>query len=101
MGTAIKIFSVIGRSVELIAAVICAGILGRFVYILDIARVSDIRKIEYALAVSGIAIFFSLILLPPFPYQFWAFPFDLCMFVMWMVSFGLLDNVGVATSPKF
>jgi hypothetical protein len=98
MGAAIKVLAVLGRFVQFISGVICAGILGRYVYLLDVADLSVNSKLEYALAISGIAITFSLLLIAPFAYQFWAFPFDFAMFVMWMVSFGLLDDVRLSLS---
>jgi hypothetical protein len=48
---------------------------------------------DYVIATASIGIVGSLALGPPFKYSFWAFPFDLAMFVMWMVAFGLMIDV--------
>ncbi|RVX66735.1 hypothetical protein B0A52_08928 [Exophiala mesophila] len=92
MGTASKIISVILRVGELVCASIVTGILGYYLSILDDADVPDDGRIVYAVAIGGISIFFSLVLMPPLRYSFWAFPLDLALFICWMVAFGLLCN---------
>lgn len=93
MGTASKVVSVILRVSELICASIVTGILGHYLSILDDADIPDDNRIVYAVAIGGISIFFSLVLMPPLRYSFWAFPLDLALFICWMVAFGLLVNV--------
>ena len=97
MGTASKVISVIFRSGELICASIVTGILGYYLSILDDANASYNTRIVYAVAIGGISIFFSLALMPPMAYSFWAFPLDIALFICWMVAFGLLCNVSLRT----
>ena len=92
MGTASKATSLIFRVGELICAAIITGILGYYLNILDDANVYNSR-IVYAISTGGISIFFSLVLMPPLNYSFFAFLLDFAIFVMWMVAFGLLINV--------
>lgn len=93
MGAASKAFNVGLRIWELICAAIVTGIVGEYVHYTTDAHAHNDSKIIYTLALGGISILFSLILLPPFKHAFWAFPFDLALFIMWMVSFGLLEGV--------
>jgi hypothetical protein len=93
MGTASKVTSVILRILELISAVIVTAILGRYLYFLDLANVGAGSRIIYSEVIAGMSIFFSLILIPPVKYSFYAFPLDFVLFVCWMVAFGLLANV--------
>src|SRR5205809_7897954 len=93
MGVGSKVTSVILRIMEFISAVIVAAILGRYLYFLDIANVGASSRIIYAVVIAGLSIFFSLILIPPLKYSFYAFPLDFALFVCWMVAFGLLANV--------
>lgn len=81
----------------LVSSVIVAGLLGRFVAHLRQLGSNGGSKVIYTLALSGISIFFALIFLVPLKLQFWAFPFDFAMFVMWIVAFGLLTNVRLLT----
>jgi len=97
MGTASQALSVVFRVGELICAAIVAGILGRYLDIIDQANVGANGRIVYTVVIAGISIFFSLVLLPPLKYSFWACPFDFAMFVCWMVAFGLLINVSFAS----
>lgn len=86
----------------LTSSVIVAGLLGRFVRHLHNIGFGGGSKVIYALSLSGISIFFSLLLLMPFKFTFWSFPFDLAMFVMWIVAFALLTNVrSVSLGPWF
>jgi hypothetical protein len=93
MGTASKVVSVAFRIGELICACIVLGIISRFLYLLDLANAHVESKIIYAEVIAGISVAASIILLPPFLYSFWAFPFDCAIFICWMVAFGLLNNV--------
>jgi hypothetical protein len=95
MGEASKVASVCLRIGELICASVVAGILGHYLYLLDQADDNLNDRIVYTVAMAGISIAFSIILMPPFKYSFWAFPLDFALFICWMVAFGLL----VAVSP--
>lgn len=93
MGTASKVTSVCLRIGELICASVVAGILGHYLYLLDQANANANDRIVYTVALAGISIAFSIILMPPFKYAFWAFPLDYALFIMWIVAFGLLVDV--------
>lgn len=93
MGTASKVTSVCLRIGELICASIVAGILGHYLYLLDQANADANNRIVYAVAIAGISITFSIILILPFKYSFLAFPLDYALFICWMVAFGLLVAV--------
>jgi len=95
MGTASKVASFCLRVGELICAAIVAGILSRYLYLLDQADVDANNRIIYTVAIAGISIFFAIVLAPPLQYSFWAFPLDFALFVCWMVAFGLLINVSL------
>jgi hypothetical protein len=93
MGSASRFVSVVFRIMELISAAIVAGILGTFLHYISDAGVGQNGRIVYTIVIAGISIFFSLVLVPPLRYSFFAFPFDFAMFACWMVAFGLLINV--------
>jgi len=88
-----KITSVIFRICELFCAAIVVGILGRYLYLLDIANAGHSDRIVYGISVGSIALLFSIILMIPARYSFLAFPFDIIMFIMWMVAFGLMEDL--------
>jgi len=93
MGTASKILSVAFRVWELICSAIVLGIMSRFIWAIRQSPLhSPNSRIVYAETVAALGIFFSLILILPMAYSFYAFPLDLSMFIMWMVSFSLLAN---------
>jgi hypothetical protein len=94
MGTASKAFNVCLRIWELICAAVVTGVVGEYVHYTTDGHAHNNSKIIYTLALGGISILFSLILLPPYKHAFWAFPLDLALFIMWMTSFGLLLGVG-------
>jgi hypothetical protein len=77
---------------ELICACVVVGLIGTYLSYLGKAHVTSARM-DYVIATASLGIVGSLALGPPFKYSFWAFPFDLAMFVMWMVAFGLLIDV--------
>jgi hypothetical protein len=93
MAIASKIISAASRFLALASSAIVAGLLGRFVHHLHSMGFSGGSRVIYALALSGISIFFALLLLIPFKFTFWSFPLDIAMFIMWIVAFGLLTNV--------
>jgi hypothetical protein len=96
MGTASKTLSVLFRVGELICAAIVVGILGEFLYYLNIANVGANARLVYTEVIAGISIALSIILMPPFMYSFWAFPLDLILFMMWIVAFAILANVSTS-----
>ena len=100
MGTTSKAVSVIFRIGELICAAIVVGILGRYLDLVYDASASANGRIIYTIVIGGISIFFSLILMPPLKYSFWAFGLDFALFICWMVAFGLLINVSISPSPR-
>ena len=81
-------------------AAIVVGIVGEYVNYIDAGHGYDDPKIIYTLALGSLSILFSLLLTPPFMYAFWAFPLDLIFFFMWMVSFGLLEDVSPPRREK-
>lgn len=78
---------------QLISAAIVAGLLGHYLHNLHEGGGFNSRRVIYAISIAGIAIFFSLLFMLPLKYQFFAFPLDLIMFVLWMIAFGLLISV--------
>jgi hypothetical protein len=84
---------------QLISAAIVAGLLGRYLHNLHEGGGFNSRRVIYAISIAGIAIFFSLLFMLPLKYQFYAFPFDFIMFILWMIAFGLLINVSLLLYP--
>jgi len=93
MKTAIKVTSVILRISELICASIVVGILGRYMYLLHLASAGHGSRIVYSLSLGSISLFFSLIFVIPLKFTFFAFLLDLALFIMWMVAFGLMEDL--------
>lgn len=101
-GTGSRVAAVTFRVLELVFATIVVAILGRFLYFINQANADANSRLVYAEVLAALSMAFSIVLMPPFAYQFWAFPLDFAMFVMWIVAFGLLDNVsGIALPPFF
>ncbi|KFZ11852.1 hypothetical protein V502_07372 [Pseudogymnoascus sp. VKM F-4520 (FW-2644)] len=92
--TGSRVASVLFRFMQLVSASIVAGLLGHYLNNLHDGGGSRNSRVVYAISIAGISIFFSLIFMLPLKYQFYAFPLDLIMFIMWMVAFGLLVNLG-------
>jgi len=87
-----RLISIVLRSLELLSAVIVAGIIG---HELDIADDNDYfppKRYIYTEVVAGIAILFSLLMLIPFTWAINAFAFDFVMFILWIIAFGLLSD---------
>lgn len=93
MGTSSKIASVIFRLGELVCAAIVLGIIGRFLYVVNLGNGSVNGKLVYAEVIAALSIAFAILLMPPLTYSFYFFPLDLIMFICWIVAFGLLANV--------
>ncbi|OBT87385.1 hypothetical protein VE02_04152 [Pseudogymnoascus sp. 03VT05] len=86
--------SVFFRLMQLISAAIVAGLLGHYLHNLHEGGGFNNRRVIYAITIAGIAIFLSLLFMLPLKYQFYAFPLDLIMFILWMIAFGLLISLG-------
>jgi hypothetical protein len=98
MGTGSKVFSVILRLCELCSSVIVAALLGRFFYLFHLGPDGSLNgRLIYAQVISCLAIIFSIILIPPFKYSFYAWPLDIILFIGLIVAFGLLAEVGRST----
>jgi hypothetical protein len=94
-----QIVSVCLRIWELICASVVVGLIGTYLSYLDNAHVTSVRM-EYAIATASIGIIGSLLLAPPLRYSFYACPFDLAMFIMWMVAFGLMVDVSTVYTAR-
>lgn len=94
MGTGTKVVSVLLRFFELCSAAIIAGVVGHFIYLVNQGDGHINSKLLFTIALAGISLFFSILFIFPFRWTFWAFPLDFAIFVMWMVSFGLLEDLG-------
>lgn len=96
MGTGSKVISVILRLGELCSAVIVTALIGRFFYLLIAAPDGDANsRLIYAEVISCLQILFSIVLILPFKYSFFAWPLDLINFILSMVAFGLLADVSI------
>ena len=92
MGHASKIASVAFRTLQLVSAAIVIGLIGDYLrYASSVKMVNS--NIVYTEAIAGLSIFFSIFMIIPWKYFSYAAPLDFIMFIMWMVSFGLLRNV--------
>ncbi|KAH7137381.1 hypothetical protein B0J13DRAFT_639772 [Dactylonectria estremocensis] len=87
-----KVVSVILRLTQFSSAVIVLGILSRFCYVISIAQAHADGRVIYAMVVAGISIVFTIPFCLPFDTLFLAFPFDLVLWVMWLVAFCLLET---------
>ena len=99
MGIISKGLSAFLRFMAFVSSVIVAGLLGRFVHHEHKMGLSGGSRTLFVLSLSGISIFFSLLLMIPFAFTFWSFPLDFAMFVMWIVGFGLLAGVCFPPPP--
>lgn len=97
-GTGIKILSAFFRLMQLISAVIVTGIVGRYLNFAHNAHAHAGSRLIYAEVLGGISILAALLLFFPWKGSFWAFPFDIIMFIMWIVAFGLLAAVSNISS---
>ena len=94
MGTGSKVFSIILRLGELCSSVIVVALLGRFFYLFHLGPDGSLNgRLIYAQVISCLAIIFSIILIPPFKYSFYAWPVDVIVFIGSIVAFGLLAEV--------
>jgi len=94
MGTGSKVLSVILRLGELCSAVVVTALLGRFFYVLNASPDGNANsRLIYAEVISCLQILFSLVLIFPYKYFFFAWPLDLICFILSMVAFGLLADL--------
>lgn len=85
------------RLAELICAVIVMAILARFSYQISIDQASTDGRVVYALVISCIATAFAILAGLPINALALSFPFDLFLFIAWLVAFSLLAAVGIST----
>jgi hypothetical protein len=95
MGNASKVLSVIFRIGELICASVVVGILSYFIRVVHLGNGTVDGKLIYTEVWAVFSMVFSILLILPFTYSFYAFPLDLIMFIGWMVAFGLDYNVSL------
>lgn len=76
------------------------GVLAKFFHLLDDTNTSEDPRWTYALSMAAISLTFSFLLIPPIQYSFYCFPVDFAMFVMWIVEFALLQDVGYCQEEK-
>jgi len=93
MPTAHKVLSAILRVFEFCMSAVNLGILAKFFRLLHDTNSYEDPRWTYALAMAAISLSFSFCLIPPLKYSFYCFPLDFAMFVMWIVSFALLQDV--------
>ncbi len=81
-----------GRAHQL--RIIVLGIVSRFLYQINRAPNGESNsRLIYTIVVASISTFYSLLFVLPFKYTFMAFPFDLVMFILWLVVFCLDETV--------
>lgn len=93
MGPTSRVCHVLLRVLEFCFSVIVLGILGRAIYLANEADIYQDNRVVYGEITAAISTLFSIIFVAPFLYAFLAAPFDVVMFIMWMVAFALLANV--------
>jgi len=93
MGTGSKILSVLFRLGELCSAIIVVALLGRSFYLINIANASANGRLVYAEVISALEIIFSVVLIIPAKYSFYAFPIDIIFFICSIVAFALLADL--------
>jgi len=91
MGAASKVFSVILRVGELASSVIVLGIAGHFLWQIGRANSYADAHLIFAIVVASISTVVSILFMVPFSLSFFAFPIDLILFVLWLVTFILLE----------
>lgn len=100
MGSTSRVCCVILRVWELICSVIVLGLVAHFIKLVSDAGGSNDGRLIYTIIVASISTLFALLFIAPFLYSFLAFAADFVLFVAWMVAFGLLANVNLASFPS-
>ena len=98
MGTAHKVVSACLRVLEFCCCAIILGLLARFFYLLDQVDGPKDSRLTYTLSIAAISVAFSMVLIPPLKYSFYCFPIDLALFVCWIVSYVLLQDLSGTSS---
>jgi hypothetical protein len=93
MGAASKVISVLLRILELCSSVIVLGLVGRVLWHTGQANTYADGRLIFALVVACISTAASLLFMVPFTFTFFACPIDLLLFVLWLVTFILLELV--------
>jgi len=93
MGTGSKVVSVFLRLGELCSAAIVAGLVGEYLHYVSNAHDHAPSRMVYTIALAGISMIVALVCIIPLEVLFFGFILDAALFVMWMVSFGLLANL--------
>jgi uncharacterized membrane protein YphA (DoxX/SURF4 family) len=88
-----RTISLLFRASELAFSVIVAGITGWYLHATDQYSAWSRGRYIYTVVVAGLSILVSLVLLIPFTASLMHWPLDLLLFVLWMVAFGLLEDV--------
>ncbi|KAJ4392717.1 hypothetical protein N0V91_011295 [Didymella pomorum] len=101
MGTGSKIASVLFRCGALCSAIIVVALLGRFFYLLNLANASANGRLIYAEVISVLEIIFSVLLIVPARYSFYAFPIDVVFFICSIVAFGLLADLNSSCTSSW
>jgi hypothetical protein len=96
MGTARKVVILFIRFGELVCGAVVLGILGSFCERINSIDATVDGRIIYAMVVSGITIVYSLLSCALLKLQFFLFPIDFVLFIMWLVAFCLLATVCIA-----
>lgn len=101
MGTGSKVASVFLRIIELCSAAVVAGFGGEYLHYVSNAHDHPNTRLVYTVALAGISIVVSLVCMIPADVLFYGFLLDAALFIMWMVSFGLLVGVRCYPFPSF
>jgi hypothetical protein len=93
MGVASKVILSCLRVVEFGCACVITGVLGKFFRLLNEIDADKNSRLIFAMSMAVISIFFSIILILPLKYSFYAFALDFAFFVCWITCFALLEDV--------
>jgi len=92
-----RLFSILLRILQLIAAVVVTGIVSDYVNDVNKANGNPADRMVYTLVIAVFSIIMAFLLLIPFTATLTLFPLDFLFFILWIVSFGLL--VGMFLIP--
>lgn len=87
-----RVIALVLRIVQLISALIVVGIIGHYLRIQDDNGWWPGSRFIYTEVIAALSLLASLLLLIPFTYALTLFPLDFTMFILWIVSFGLLAD---------